>query len=67
VSGAVVTWFGPETGSIQTDVGGNYVAVDLAPGDYFFTAQAGGCTPASAQVTVLVGTTIMQDLIIDCP
>jgi len=67
VSGAVVSWFGPESGSIQTGVGGDYAAVDLAPGDYFFTAQYGGCAPASAQVTVPVGMTVMEDLIIDCP
>jgi hypothetical protein len=67
VAGALVSWFGPENGSIETDVGGGYVAVDLLPGDYFFTAQYGGCTPATAQVTVVVGTTVMQDLIIDCP
>jgi hypothetical protein len=66
VSGAVVSWFGPESGSMETDVFGNYVAVDLLAGDYFFTAQHGGCAPASAQVTVMVGTTVTQDLIIDC-
>jgi hypothetical protein len=67
VSGAIVSWFGPENGSIQTDIGGGYAAVDLVPGQYFFTAQYGSCTPATAQVTVVVGTTVMQDLIIDCP
>jgi hypothetical protein len=67
VSGAVVTWFGPENGSTETDVSGAYVAVDLVAGDYFVTAQFGGCAPASAQVTVLAGTTVMQDLVIDCP
>jgi hypothetical protein len=66
-AGAVVSWFGPENGSTETDVFGAYVAVDLVAGDYFFTAQLGGCTPASAQVTVVVGTTVTQDLIIDCP
>jgi hypothetical protein len=67
VSGAVVSWFGPENGSTETDLHGDYVAVDLVAGNYFFTAQYGGCTPASAQVTVVAGSTVPQDLIIDCP
>jgi hypothetical protein len=66
VAGAVVSWFGPENGSIEADVSGAYVAVDLLPGDYFFTAQYSSCTPASAQVTVAAGATVMKDLIIDC-
>jgi hypothetical protein len=67
VSGAVVSWFGPESGSTQTDVGGGYAAVDLVAGDYFFTSQYAGCEPGTAQVTVPVGATVMQDLILDCP
>ena len=67
VSGAVVSWFGPENGSTETEVDGSYVAVDLVAGTYTMTAQFGSCTPASAQVTVEVGTTVMQDLIIMCP
>jgi hypothetical protein len=67
VSGAVVSWFGPENGSTETAVDGSYVAVDLVAGTYFMTAQYGACTPASAQVTVVAGTTVMQDLIIQCP
>jgi hypothetical protein len=67
VSGAVVTWFGRETGSATADPYGVYTAVDLAAGTYTFTAQYGGCTPASAQVTVAAGTTVMEDLIVDCP
>jgi hypothetical protein len=66
-AGAVVSWFGPENGSTETAVDGSYAAVDLVAGTYFFTAQLGGCTPASAQVTVVAGTTVMQDLIIQCP
>ena len=60
-------WFGPESGSTQTHLGGGYAAVDLIAGEYFFTTQYGGCAPGSAQVTVGVGTTVMQDLVIDCP
>jgi hypothetical protein len=67
VAGAVVSWFGPENGSTETEVSGAYVAVDLVAGTYTLTAQHGGCTPASAQVTVMAGETVTQDLIIDCP
>jgi hypothetical protein len=67
VWGAVVSWFGPESGSTETDLDGSYAAVDLVAGDYFFTAQYAGCVPGSAKVTVLAGETVFEDLIIDCP
>jgi hypothetical protein len=67
VSGAVVSWFGPETGSVGTDQFGNYVAGGLTAGAYTFVASdAGGCQPATAQVTVPAGETIRQDLHLTC-
>jgi hypothetical protein len=66
VSGAVVSWFGPTSGSVETDVFGAYAIGGLPAGDYFFVASAQFCTPASANVTVIAGTTVTQNLPIDC-
>jgi hypothetical protein len=66
VAGAVVSWFGPVSGSATTNVFGDYEAAGLPAGDYFFVASAGGCTPATANVTVIAGTTTIQDLPIAC-
>jgi len=66
VSGAVVSWFGPVNGSTQTNVFGDYVAAGLPAGDYFFVASFGGCTPATANVTVVAGMTIERNLFISC-
>ncbi len=66
VSGAVVSWFGPTSGSTETDVGGEYAAAGLPAGNYLFTAAYGGCTPDSANVTVIAGTTVLQDFQINC-
>jgi len=66
VAFATVSWFGSVTGSVQTDIGGGFAAAGLPAGSYLFTATEPGCTPAQAQVTVVAGTTVPQDLPIDC-
>ena len=66
VAGATVSWFGPETGSVQTDVGGGFAAAGLAAGSYQFIATYAGCTPGQAQVQVVAGQTIVQDITITC-
>jgi hypothetical protein len=66
VSGAVVSWFGPVNGSTTTDVFGRFAVAGLLEGEYLFTASLGGCVPDSADVTVIAGATVMQDLQIDC-
>jgi hypothetical protein len=63
---AVVSWFGPETGSTGTDPFGDYEVGGLTAGTYTFVASNPGCQPDSAQVTVVAGTTIRQDLQITC-
>jgi hypothetical protein len=66
VSYAVVSWFGPENGSVETDPFGDYAAGGLTAGTYTFVAGAQGCQPDSAQVTVIAGETIRQDLQMTC-
>jgi hypothetical protein len=66
VSGAVVSWFGPVNGSTETNVFGEYVAAGLPAGEYLFIASFGGCTPATANVTVVAGMTIERNLFISC-
>jgi len=66
VSFATVSWFGPESSSVQTDPSGQYQAGGLTAGQYTFTATEPGCTPASKQVTVVAGTTISVPLPIKC-
>ena len=66
VSGATVAWFGPETGSVETDVGGDYEVGGLTAGTYTFTATYPTCGPDSATVTVLAGQTIDRDFHISC-
>jgi hypothetical protein len=66
VSGAVVSWFGPVTGSDTADEFGNYAAAGLPAGTYTFVASAGGCTPDIATVEVIAGTTVRQDFDINC-
>lgn len=62
VSGATVSWFGPETGSVETDVFGHYQVGGLDAGDYTFVATNPGCSPASKPITVVAGTTVSLDL-----
>ncbi|HJP66963.1 MAG TPA: carboxypeptidase-like regulatory domain-containing protein, partial [Actinomycetota bacterium] len=66
VSFAVVSWFGPETGSVETDSLGDYQVGGLTAGRYLFTVQEQGCQPDSAEVTVTAGDTIRQDLQVTC-
>ena len=66
VSGATVSWFGPETGSTETDPGGEYAIAGLTAGSYLLTATYPGCAPASAQVEVIAGQTLDQNLHPNC-
>lgn len=66
VSGATVSWFGAETGSVETDPFGDYAVGGLTAGTYTFTATYAGCDPDTAQVQVIAGTTITQDFQLDC-
>jgi len=66
VSGATVSWFGPETGSTETDSFGDYEVGGLTAGTYTFTATYPTCGPDSATVTVLAGQTILRDFHISC-
>jgi hypothetical protein len=66
VADATVTWFGPETGSVETDPFGRYQIGGLDVGDYTFLVTLTGCTPASGDVTVKAGTTITADIALDC-
>ena len=61
-----MSWLGPRSGSVQTDEGGEYAAAGLVAGSYLFVATNPGCTPAQAQVQVVAGQTITQDLPIAC-
>jgi Carboxypeptidase regulatory-like domain len=66
VGGAVVSWFGPTTGSTTADEFGNYAAAGLAAGSYTFVASASGCDPDIATVDVIAGTTVRQNFEINC-
>jgi hypothetical protein len=66
VGGALVSWFGPESGSVQTDPYGSYQVGGLTAGRYTFTATEAGCEPDTATVKVLAGTTIGQDFHLGC-
>jgi hypothetical protein len=66
VSGATISWFGPENGSTETNVYGDYQVGGLQAGTYTFIATYAGCAPDSGPVTVLAGTTLARDFFIDC-
>lgn len=66
VSGATVSWTGPESGSVSTDPFGDYRVGGLNTGTYTFFATNPGCTPSSKSVNVVAGTTIKVDLPIFC-
>lgn len=66
VSDATVSWFGPETGSVETDVFGDYEVGGLTAGTYTFTATYPTCGPDSATVTVVAGQTLDRDFHINC-
>ena len=66
VAFATVSWFGPESGSVQTDAGGGFAAPGLAAGTYQLFATNPGCSPAQANVTVVAGKTVNKNLPIQC-
>jgi len=66
VSGALISWFGPQSGSTETDVSGKYAAAGLLAGTYTFVASAQGCNPASAPLTVTAGQTTVQNFKLVC-
>ena len=66
VSGALITWFGPESGSTETNDLGDYAVAGLPAGTYDFIASADGCQPDSAEVTVVAGQMTVQDFHIEC-
>jgi hypothetical protein len=49
----VVSWFGLVSGSTETDSFGDYPVAGLPAGVYLFTVGHSGCSPASANVTVV--------------
>src|SRR5438132_5623136 len=52
VAGATVSWFGPESGSTETDSFGNYAIVGLTAGHYHLIGTNPGCSPATKDVVV---------------
>lgn len=66
VSFATVSWFGPETGSTETNDLGEYSAPGLAKGTYQLIATNPGCNPGTAEVVVAAGETVTQNIMIDC-
>jgi hypothetical protein len=63
---ADVSWFGPESGSTETDASGEYWVAGLTAGTYQLIATNPGCTPGSEEVDVTAGETVVQNLMIDC-
>ena len=61
-----ISWFGPETGSTESDQFGRFLVGGLTAGRYDFIASLQGCTPARRQVNVPAGTTIELSLIPRC-
>lgn len=66
VSGATVSWFGAESGSVETDPFGTYQIGGLDAGVYTLIVTQSGCTPASRDLTIEAGTTISADISLDC-
>jgi hypothetical protein len=66
VSFATVSWFGPETGSTETNDLGEYSAAGLTAGTYQLIATNPGCNPGTAEVVVTAGETVTQNIMIDC-
>jgi hypothetical protein len=66
VGHATISWFGPETGSTETNASGAYGIGGLLAGTYTFTATNPGCTPDVETVTVTAGQTLTQDFQIGC-
>jgi hypothetical protein len=63
---ATVTWFGPETGSVETDQLGDYQVGGLDAGSYTFIVTLSGCQPDSAKIEVPAGQTIEQSFHLQC-
>ena len=57
VGHASVSWFGPESGTVDADQFGQFQAGGLNAGSYTFTASQQGCKPARRQITVVAGAT----------
>lgn len=66
VGGATISWFGKETGSVETNASGDYQVGGLPAGRYRFTATYVGCRPDSARVKIVAGDIIDRDFHIDC-
>jgi hypothetical protein len=66
VGGATISWFGPETGSTETDSFGNYQVGGLKAGTYRFIAAYAGCSPDSAKLVVVAGEAVRQDFHLTC-
>ena len=66
VSDAVVSWFGKESGSVETDPFGKYQVGGLDVGTYTFIVTQEGCTPATQDVKVKAGTTITANIPLEC-
>jgi carboxypeptidase family protein len=66
VGGATVSWFGSESGSVQTDPFGDYQVGGLTAGTYRFVVTYAGCDPATKRVTVVAGTTIVVNFQLSC-
>ena len=66
IGNATVSWFGPESGSVEADQFGRFQVGGLDAGAYDFVATFPGCAPATKRVTVAAGTTIASPLLIEC-
>ncbi len=66
VAGAVVSWFGPESGSTEADPSGDFAIPGLVAGTYNLIATNPGCSPAAAKVQVVAGQTLQRDLPVHC-
>jgi hypothetical protein len=67
VAYATVSWFGRTSGSVTTNAFGSYQVAALRAGMYRFTETSAGCQPEQVKVIIRAGTTIEQDLHLDCP
>jgi len=54
---ATVSWFGPESGTVEADQFGQFLVGGLTAGRYTFIAAIQGCDPASQTVRVAAGKT----------
>jgi hypothetical protein len=61
-----ISWFGPETGSTESDQFGHFLVGGLNAGRYDFIASLQGCSPTRKQIDVVPGTTIALPLFPRC-